>query len=92
MFRRRILPTFKFKGSAIDLLYSKINYVTKEYMVSWNTASKWCRSINAYLPDFSSREELDELLALLKLLFGIPPLEGTFIGIKVNKSVSFYFK
>ena len=89
LFSRKILPLQKFKGSIADLINSKVDYVSKEYMVSWNTASKWCKSINAYLPYFSSREELDELLALLKLLRGIPPLEGIFIGIKINKSVSF---
>ena len=59
--------------------------------MSWNKASQICKDIGGYLPYFTSRDDLDELLAFLKLSWSIPTIIYMHIGLKfeLNK-VSFY--
>ena len=49
---------------------------------SWTEASKLCKSIGGYLPLIRNRDELDEILAFLKLSEDMPPVEGLYIGIQ----------
>ena len=51
--------------------------------ISWKQASKLCKSIGGYLPVFTTRDELDELLALIKLSQYMPPLMTIYIGLHV---------
>ncbi len=41
-----------------------------------------CRDYSAYLPHFSSKDEVEELVALLKLSEDTPPMQGFYIGLK----------
>ena len=54
---------------------------------SWREASELCRGIGGYLPYFTSREGLDELLAWLKLSPDIYPIEALYIGLTWNPVV-----
>ena len=60
---------------------------------SWNEASQLCQDIGGYLPYFTSREHLNEMIAFLKLLHDIAPLPYIFIGLKYDakKGISFIF-
>ena len=49
---------------------------------SWEETSQLCREAGGFLPFFTSRDDLQELLTLLKLSEDIPPLEAIFIGLK----------
>ena len=63
-----------------------ISVFNNKGFTSWEKASDLCRSIEGYLPYFTSREDLDELLALFKMSLEIPPIEAIYIGLKfVNK-------
>ena len=55
--------------------------------ISWSEASELCRDIGGYLPYFTSREQLDKLLALLKLSSEIYPIEALYIGLTSNAMV-----
>ena len=48
---------------------------------SWTEASKFCKSIGGTLPLLRNRDELDEIIAFLKLSKDMPPVEGLYIGI-----------
>ena len=61
-------------------------YPSDRHLSSWTQASESCRKAGAYLPYFTNREDLEELLALLKLSPDIPPVEAIFIGLKFNGS------
>ena len=50
---------------------------------SWNEASKICRRTDGYLPVFKSREDLNKLIIFLKSLYGFPPIEALYIGLKI---------
>ena len=50
--------------------------------ISWNDAAEICKSINAYLPHFTSRDELDEFLMLIKTSMDLPIMEAVFIGLR----------
>ena len=52
--------------------------------ISWNKAYGLCQKIDADLPSFMSRDELDELIALLLQSQSIPFLEAVFIGLRIN--------
>ena len=49
---------------------------------SWEESSQLCREAGGILPFFTSRDDLQELLTLLKFSEDIPPLEAIFIGLK----------
>ena len=60
-------------------------------LISWNTAANLCRSVGAYLPYFTKRSELDELLHLMRQSPYIPILQAVYIGLHYNKTkVSWY--
>ena len=50
-------------------------------LVSWNEASDACQSIGGSLPIIRSREELDELIALVKLSSFFPPSDFIFVNL-----------
>ena len=52
--------------------------------VSWNEASEMCKGIGGYLPFFTFKKDLDELIAFLKLSQAIPPIQALFIGLQFN--------
>lgn len=54
-------------------------------LVSWKEAASICRHGSGFLPYFTNREELEELLALLKLSPYMPALLSIFIGLKIDK-------
>ena len=49
---------------------------------SWTEASKMCKSIGGYLPLIRRQDELDEIIASLKLSEDIPPVKGLYIGLR----------
>ena len=49
---------------------------------SWNVAEKICSTLGGSLPYFTSREDLHDLINILKYTSYIPPMEGIFIGLK----------
>ena len=49
---------------------------------SWTEASKLCKSIGGYLPLIRNRDEMDEIIAFLKLSEDMPPVEGLYIGLR----------
>ena len=60
--------------------------------ISWNEASQICKTMGGYLPYFTSRPDLEEILAIFKLSQDIPPIVQIFIGLKYDSSqVSYYF-
>ena len=52
--------------------------------ISWNDAAEICKSINAYLPHFTSRDDLDEFLMLIKTSMDLPIMKAVFIGLALN--------
>ncbi len=65
----------------------------KDFVRSWNEASHNCRSTEGHLPIFTDREQLKELIALLKLSEEAPLLEAIFIGLNLHQNggkVKFY--
>ena len=54
---------------------------------SWNEASKLCSVVGGNLPVFTSKLQLDELLAFLTDSSKVHPLEALFIGLKSNLKV-----
>ena len=86
----------------ITFVNSQYNYIiySKEYSffeferlrdisgyISWSEASELCRNIGGHVPFFTSREQLDKLLALLKLSSEIHPIEALYIGLTSNAMV-----
>ena len=54
----------------------------KNITKSWTEASNLCKSIGATLPLLRNRDELEEIIAFLKLSVDMPPVEGLYIGLK----------
>ena len=73
--------TFVFPGSS-----NKRQYPSDRFLSSWTQASELCKKAGAYLPYFTNREDLEELLAMLKLSQDMPPIEAIFIGLRFNGS------
>ena len=94
-FYRQCLSISSYASSRTYLLYSQqfnvsnftVRHNLKMYN-SWRNASKLCSLSHGHLPEFSSKEELDELLALLKLSPEIHPIEALFIGLRSSQQVS----
>ena len=76
-----ILYSKEFGYSGFDRLQNPSGYT------SWIEASELCRDVGGYLPYFTSREKLDELLVLLKLSPDIYPIEALYIGLTSNPVV-----
>ena len=66
--------------------YAIFNFLARSKLrkVSWNEASEMCRGIGGYLPYFTFKEQLDELIALFKLSQAIPPIQALFTGLQFN--------
>ena len=66
--------------------FTILNFLTlnKLRKVSWNEASEICRDMGGYLPFFTFKKQLDELVALLKLSQAVPPIQELFIGLQYN--------
>ena len=56
------------------------------FPVSWNEASRLCKTVDGYLPILRSKEELDELISLMKLPEHISPTSLLHIGLRENIS------
>ena len=58
---------------------------SKEKVIkSWTEAYQFCKSIGGSLPLVRNRDELDEIIAFLKLSENMPPVEGLYIGLRRN--------
>ena len=55
--------------------------------MSWEDSSQLCAEYGGYLPYFTSREELREMISLIKLSKEVPPISALFIGLSVNPKV-----
>ena len=49
--------------------------------ISWNEASEICSNLGGYLPHFTSRDEMDEFIALLLKSDKLPFIEAIHIGL-----------
>ncbi len=54
-------------------------------LLSWQSASNTCSSLEGSLPYFHGRNELEAFLALLSFSDEVPPLEAVFIGLKASR-------
>ncbi len=54
---------------------------------TWNDASELCASIGGHLPYFTSRNDLEEVIALFKLSPHATPVKALFIGLKMVSSL-----
>ena len=61
-------------------------FISDAKLKTWNEARKICTDIGAHLPHFTSREQLEKLLALLKLSEYVPLVEAMYIGLVYNSS------
>ena len=85
LFDRHVWPLCDFKGPHQLLIPpAKQYFPPKRFLTSWKDAAALCKSIGGYLPFFFSKEDLEEFIALLKLLSTFPPLEGVYLGININ--------
>ena len=50
--------------------------------ISWKEASDLCKGFGGYLPYFTSRHHVEQLLAFFKLSEAISPMAQMFIGLK----------
>ena len=65
------------------------NTKTKSKSFSWQDALLLCRNINATLPEFNSRKEQEEFIAVIKS-GDIFPIEAVYIGLYRNTEVSLH--
>ena len=71
--------------------YMNLQFNIELYKLSWMEASNLCKDAGAMLPYFTSRQDLDQLIRLLKLSRDGFLLEGLFIGLvysPTNEKVS----
>ncbi len=54
---------------------------SKHYLSSWEESNTFCQYQSAALPIFRNRDELNQLLSLVKFSTHVPPLEAIFIGL-----------
>ena len=73
-------------------MYALSEKILDGELVNWIETSDMCRSLGGFLPYFTSKEDLDELIALSNLRKGIPPIEAIFIGLnRKNEQVRPFF-
>ena len=78
------LNTKKYILFNMYLVHGKLMQYFKHHSpaYSWEESSQLCREAGGFLPSFTNRDDLQELLTLLKFSKDIPPLEAIFIGLK----------
>ncbi len=79
--RMPFLPRPHFNPS--ELVSEHLNWHPTRSL-SWNAAQGWCQEYGAHLPTFSSVEEVEQLLALMKYT-DVPHIEALFIGLKFER-------
>ena len=57
----------------------------EKYKMSWNKATKLCELHGGDLPEFMSKYELDDFIAMLLKSGEVPIVEAIFIGLKYNE-------
>ncbi len=72
-------------GKRLYLNSTEITDVSSE-LRTWNEARELCISVKSSLPVFSSTEEVDEIVALLKLFSTFPYISHLYTGLVFNKS------
>ena len=60
----------------------------EDNLYSWQEAAAICSNITGQLPFFTSRHDLQTLIALIKLTSYLPPIEASFVGLKQNKVIN----
>ena len=65
--------------------YTLLSFSHARMKKSWNEASELCRRVDAYLPIVENREDLEELMAFIKLSGPLVPpgIEQLYLGLKV---------
>ena len=76
---------FKENHPANGMKISKIN--SYKICLSWNEAAQLCKDTGGYLPYFTSRNELEQLIALMKFSKDIFPVEAIYIGLNLNTTI-----
>ena len=56
---------------------------------TWNEADNVCRSMGGTLPILNSRDELDDLISLIKITPDIPLVEALYLGLKWSAEVCY---
>ena len=78
--------------------YTLLSFSRARMKKSWNEASELCRNIDAYLPIIENREDLEELIAFIKLSGPLVPpgIEQLYLGLKVYpnevSSISMFYQ
>ena len=68
-----------------DVFYQESDRImTSPLRKTWIEALELCRTVGDFLPFFRSREELEELLMLIRLSPYLPTIDGIFIGLFFN--------
>ncbi len=67
--------------------YDEKRKIPNRKIYSWEQAAKICFGINGYLPFFIARQDMETLIAIIKLTSYLPPLEALFIGLKQFKVI-----
>ncbi len=73
-----------FNSFMLQLLVHKAGRKSQVSMFSWVEASKLCREHYLHLPYFTNKQELIEVLALVKLIEAARDIEGVFIGMNMK--------
>ena len=71
----------------IGNLNSYFNDIDYQHKLSWAEASELCQQFDGDLPSFMSRDEMNEVIALLLKSQRIPFLEAIFIGLRFNENM-----
>ena len=55
-------------------------FTFKETLLSWNQALELCNNSGGHLPYFTSRKEVEDVIAMLKMAEQVPYIEALFVG------------
>ncbi len=94
LFLKRNLPEFsrldsEVKGNVIRFKY--ISPLNKSFSSSWIQANRLCQDFTAPLPSFTKYSDMKLFISLIKSRTEFPLIEGVFIGLFQNQSVSVGF-
>ena len=80
---------FFFKTLHEDCSHFRLNCnfnLSNPSKMTWRKMSQICKNMAGSLPHFTFKEELDDLLALLKLSVHVPPIHAMFIGLNFHQN------
>ncbi len=60
--------------------------VKESRKISWKDASHLCAEVGGFLPHFTTKDDMEELISLLTLSQVLPPVEAIYIGLSYSQS------